>query len=86
MDWRTAQRKFEREKTARIAFLGGSITAGGGWRDHAMKYFQAKFPQTKFEFIAAGHRLDGLRAACVSAGARCVVERGRSICSLSRRR
>ncbi len=49
-----AQRKFEKEKTGRIAFLGGSITAGGGWRDHAMKYFQAKFPQTKFEFIAAG--------------------------------
>jgi len=49
-----AHRKFEQEKTGRIAFLGGSITAGGGWRDHAMKYFQAKFPQTKFEFIAAG--------------------------------
>ena len=49
-----AQRKFAQEKTGRIAFLGGSITAGGGWRDHAMKYFQAKFPQTKFEFIAAG--------------------------------
>ena len=49
-----AQLKFEREKTGRIAFLGGSITAGGGWRDHTMKYFQAKFPQTKFEFIAAG--------------------------------
>lgn len=49
-----AHLKFEREKTGRIAFLGGSITAGGGWRDHTMKYFQAKFPQTKFEFIAAG--------------------------------
>ena len=49
-----AHLKFEREKTGRIAFLGGSITAGGGWRDHTMKYFQAKFPGTKFEFIAAG--------------------------------
>lgn len=49
-----AHRKFEQEKTGRIAFLGGSITAGGGWRDHTMKYFQSKFPQTKFEFIAAG--------------------------------
>ncbi len=49
-----SQLKFEREKTGRIAFLGGSITAGGGWRDHTMKYFQAKFPQTKFEFIGAG--------------------------------
>lgn len=49
-----AHRKFEREKTGRIAFLGGSITASGGWRDHVMKYFQERFPQTKFEFIAAG--------------------------------
>ena len=49
-----SQLKFEREKTGRIAFLGGSITAGGGWRDHTMKYFQAKFPRTQFEFIAAG--------------------------------
>jgi len=46
--------KFESEKTGRIAFLGGSITAGGGWRDLMMKYFQEKFPQTKFEFIGAG--------------------------------
>ena len=49
-----AHLKFEREKTVRVAFLGGSITAGGGWRDHTMKYLQEKFPQTKFEFIAAG--------------------------------
>ena len=49
-----AHLKFEREKTGRVAFLGGSITAGGGWRDHTMKYLEAKFPQTKFEFIAAG--------------------------------
>lgn len=49
-----SQLKFEREKAGRIAFLGGSITAGGGWRDHTMKYFQAQFPRTKFEFIAAG--------------------------------
>jgi len=49
-----AHLKFEREKTGRVAFLGGSITQGGGWRDHTMKYLQEKFPQTKFEFIAAG--------------------------------
>jgi sialidase-1 len=46
--------KFEREKAGRIAFLGGSITAGGGWRDHTIKYFQEKFPDTKFDFISAG--------------------------------
>lgn len=49
-----AQRKFERERTGRVAFLGGSITAGGGWRDHTMNYLRRKFPQTTFEFIAAG--------------------------------
>jgi len=27
-----AHRKFEQEKTGRIAFLDGSITAGGGWK------------------------------------------------------
>lgn len=46
--------KFEREKTGRIVFLGGSITASGGWRDHTIKYFQQKYPGTKFEFISAG--------------------------------
>lgn len=49
-----ARLKFERDKVGRIAFLGGSITAGGGWREHTMKYFEQKFPQTKFEFIGAG--------------------------------
>ena len=49
-----SQLKFEREKVGRIAFLGGSITAGGGWRDHTIRYFQEKFPQTKFDFISAG--------------------------------
>ena len=46
--------KFEREKTGRIAFLGGSITAMGGWRDHTIKYFQERFPDTKFDFVSAG--------------------------------
>ena len=49
-----ARRKFAVEKKGRIAFLGGSITAGGGWRDHIMAYFEETFPETEFEFIAAG--------------------------------
>ena len=49
-----ARRKFAVEKKGRIAFLGGSITAGGGWRDHTMAYFEETFPETEFEFIAAG--------------------------------
>ena len=46
--------KFDREKDGRIAFLGGSITAGGGWREHIIRYFQERFPQTTFDFISAG--------------------------------
>lgn len=46
--------KFERTKEARVAFLGGSITYNGGWRDSLMVYFKKRFPKTKFDFIAAG--------------------------------
>lgn len=49
-----AQIVFEREKKARVAFLGGSITQGGGWRDSICAYLQKRFPDTRFEFIAAG--------------------------------
>jgi lysophospholipase L1-like esterase len=48
------QSKFENEKTGRVAFLGGSITFNPGWRDELMRYLQKRFPQTKFDFIAAG--------------------------------
>ncbi|MCC5937621.1 MAG: hypothetical protein JJU34_10080 [Lunatimonas sp.] len=46
--------KFQREKTGRVAFLGGSITYNGGWRDSVSNYLQQRFPDTEFEFIAAG--------------------------------
>lgn len=49
-----ARRKFELEKKGRIVFLGGSITAGGGWRDHTIASFEEAFPETEFEFVAAG--------------------------------
>ena len=49
-----AQIVFEREKKGRVAFLGGSITANGGWRDSICAYLQKHFPDTKFDFIAAG--------------------------------
>jgi sialidase-1 len=48
------QRKFAREKTGRVVFLGGSITAGGAWRQHTCDYLTKKFSETKFEFINAG--------------------------------
>lgn len=46
--------KFQHEKVGRVAFLGGSITHNGGWRDSITNYLKNKFPNTKFEFIKAG--------------------------------
>jgi lysophospholipase L1-like esterase len=46
--------KFQREKKGRVAFLGGSITYNGGWRDSICSYLKNRFPDTEFEFIAAG--------------------------------
>ncbi len=46
--------KFEREKKARVAFLGGSITAGGGWRDLVCESLRKRFPGTEFDFVPAG--------------------------------
>ncbi len=49
-----SQTKFEREKTGRVAFLGGSITYNGGWRDDLMRQLRERFPGTTFDFIPAG--------------------------------
>ena len=46
--------KFEREKTGRVAFLGGSITAAPGWRDQVCEDLKRRFPETQFDFINAG--------------------------------
>lgn len=46
--------RFERDKQGRVGFLGGSITCNPGWRDAVMRDLELRFPQTRFEFIAAG--------------------------------
>ncbi len=46
--------KFQLKKKGRVAFLGGSITHNGGWRDSICNYLQLRFPDTEFEFINAG--------------------------------
>ena len=48
------QTAFEDNGTGRVAFLGGSITYNGGWRDEVMRYLKERFPRTEFDFIAAG--------------------------------
>jgi sialidase-1 len=46
--------KFERDKKGTVAFLGGSITQNGGWRDSICRYLEHRFPETRFTFIPAG--------------------------------
>ena len=46
--------RFERDKTGRVVFLGGSITAMSGWREEVIRYLQQRFPETKFDFVSAG--------------------------------
>ncbi len=46
--------KFEKEKSGRVVFLGGSITFGHGWRDSVCNFIQKQYPETKFDFINAG--------------------------------
>ncbi|MHB1178475.1 MAG: SGNH/GDSL hydrolase family protein [Daejeonella sp.] len=46
--------QFTKNKTGRVAFMGGSITAMKGWREMVCKYLTERFPETKFEFIYAG--------------------------------
>lgn len=47
-------RKFRTEKTGRVAFLGGSITYGDGWRNLVCDYLQKEYPDTRFDFVNAG--------------------------------
>jgi len=49
-----SQIRFERDKKGRVAFVGGSITFNSGWRDSICVYLTRRFPETEFEFIAAG--------------------------------
>lgn len=45
---------FTTEKKGRVAFMGGSITEHGSWRDKVCTYLKNRFPDTEFEFINAG--------------------------------
>lgn len=51
---KNSQIRFEHDKKGRVAFLGGSITQNSGWRDSICLYLETRFPETEFEFIAAG--------------------------------
>ena len=51
---RNSLHKFEKERRARVAFLGGSITEMDGWRNMVEKQLQQRFPSTQFEWVEAG--------------------------------
>jgi hypothetical protein len=44
---------FEAGGTARVAFMGGSVTTMD-WREQVMDYLEERFPDTEFDFINAG--------------------------------
>lgn len=44
---------FESGGTARVAFLGGSVTTFD-WTEEVADYLEARFPDTEFEFVNAG--------------------------------
>ncbi len=47
-------RVFTEQKTGRVAFMGGSITEHGAWREKICDYLRQRYPDTRFEFINAG--------------------------------
>ncbi|PWJ60107.1 lysophospholipase L1-like esterase [Dyadobacter jejuensis] len=49
-----AYQTFTETKKGTVAFLGGSITHNPGWKEKTSKYLQERFPDTDFNFIAAG--------------------------------
>ncbi len=46
--------RFAAGTTARVAFLGGSITHNPGWRELVGASLQQRFPEVTFEFVNAG--------------------------------
>ncbi len=56
--------QFEREKTGRVAFIGGSITQMNGYRPMLGQWLQKRFPETRFELVNAG-----ISSTCSTSGA-----------------
>lgn len=46
--------RLKHEGKVTVAFLGGSITAGKGWRDHVEEFLIKRYPEAEFTFINAG--------------------------------
>ena len=59
-----SQLQFEKNKTGRVAFMGGSITQMNGYRPLVGNWLAKRFPKTKFEFVNAG-----ISSTCSTTGA-----------------
>ena len=59
-----SQLQFEKNKTGRVAFMGGSITQMNGYRPMVSDWLVKRFPKTKFKFIDAG-----ISSTCSTTGA-----------------
>ena len=56
--------QFEKNKTGRVAFMGGSITQMNGYGPMVSAGLRERYPKTKFEFISAG-----ISSTCSTTGA-----------------
>ena len=56
--------RFTRDHEGRVAFIGGSITRMNGYRPMVAKWLQERFPETKFDIVAAG-----ISSTCSTTGA-----------------
>ncbi len=63
-DYQNSRLQFEKHKTGRVAFIGGSITQMEGYRPILAKWLQDRFPETQFEFVNAG-----ISSTCSTTGA-----------------
>ena len=59
-----SQLQFEKNKTGRVAFMGGSITQMNGYRPMVASWLTKRFAKTKFEFVNAG-----ISSTCSTTGA-----------------
>lgn len=56
--------QFEKHKSGRVAFIGGSITQMEGYRPILGGWLKERFPETEFEFVNAG-----ISSTCSTTGA-----------------
>lgn len=63
-DYHNSRAVFEKRRSARVAFLGGSITEMDGYRPMVADFLKKRFPETEFTFIDAG-----ISSTCSTTGA-----------------